>query len=174
MLAFVPRVLVIADVKPRPAIESACLHAAYVIRDQIFAEFVALVRAHPELICSRAKLDANRVPDSPRENILPGPVRIELENAGAIRFGRVVGHIRERANRDIHLLAIRREREAARPVPATAEQATAGKLGAQFLRRTARLRVAVTIRKSHQAVCVRDVEKLRVATRWIERDPKRL
>src|SRR5438270_3815115 len=150
MLAFVPRVLVIADVKPRPAIESAGLHTAYVIRHQIFAEFVALVRAHPELIRSRTKHDANRVPDSPRENILAGPVRIEFENAGAIRFSRVVGHIRERANRDIHLFAIRREREAACPMAATAEQTAAGKLAAQFLRRAARLRVAVTIRKSYQ------------------------
>src|SRR5437868_3087392 len=174
MLVFMPRVLVIADVKPGPAIESASLHAAYVIRHQIFAEFVALVCAHPELVRSRTKHDAHRVPDSPRENILPGPVRIELENAGAIRFGRVVGHIRERANRDIHLFAIRRERESARPVPATAEQTAAGKLGAQFLYRASRLGVAVAIRKSDDAVCVCDVEKLRVGAWWIERAPKRL
>src|SRR5437588_34126 len=43
MLAFMPRVLVVADVKPRPAIESARLHAAYVIRHQLFAECVAVV-----------------------------------------------------------------------------------------------------------------------------------
>src|SRR2546421_13036103 len=126
MLAFMPRVLVVADVKPRPAIESARLHAAYVIRDQIFAEFVALVRAHPELIRSRTKHDANRVPDSPRENILPRPVRLELENAGVIRFGCVVAYVGLLADRDVQLFLLRRQPYCPPPLSTTAMQATVG------------------------------------------------
>src|SRR5256714_10613113 len=174
MLAFVPRVLVIADVEPGPAVESARLHAAYVIRYQIFAELVPLVRAHPKLVRSRTNLNPDRVPNSPRKNILLRAVRIELENARPIRFGRVIGSIRERADRDVHLFAIWRKRETARPVTASAEQPTAGKLGAQFFYRASRLGVAVAIRKSNDAIRVGHVKKLRIGAGRIKRDPKRL
>src|SRR5947207_11858990 len=130
MLTFVAGVRVIADVKPRPAIESAALDVADVIRRQIVAELIAFVRAHPKLVRSWTKLDPDRIPNSPGENILAGPVRIELKDPRAIRFRRVVRYIRKRTDRNVHLLSVRRERDVARPMPAAAQQSAAGKLGA--------------------------------------------
>src|SRR4051812_44478942 len=69
MFSFVPRVLVIPKIEPRPAIESAALHATDVIRHEVLAELVPLVRAHPKLVRARAELDPDGVPDSPCENI---------------------------------------------------------------------------------------------------------
>src|ERR1044071_3572045 len=102
MLPFVSWVLVISDIEPGPAVESATLHAADVIGNQIVAQLVALVRAHPKLVRPRTKLDPDRIPDSPGKNVLTGPVRIELENARAIGLGSVVRGVREGADRDIH------------------------------------------------------------------------
>src|SRR4051812_3735759 len=107
MLAFVTRVLVIPDVEPRPAVESAALDVADVIRHEIVAQLIALVRAHPKLVRSGTELDPDRVSDSPGENILAGPVRIELEDARAVGFRGVVRHVRKRADRNVHLLSIR-------------------------------------------------------------------
>src|SRR2546423_7432683 len=172
MLSLVSRVLMIPDKEPRPAVESAGLNVTDVIRHQILAELVPLVRAHPKLVRAGTKLNPDRIPDSPPENILLGAVRIELENAGPIAFRRVVGSVRERTDGDIHFLSIRRERDVAGPMTAAAEQAAAGKVRAQFFRGAARLRVAVAIGKTHDAVCVGDVEKLRVGPRRIKRDPE--
>src|ERR1043166_1828885 len=88
MLPVVPRVLVVAEIEPWPAVESARLHAANVVRHQILAQPVPLVRAHPKLARARAEGDPEGVTDSPGENVAPGAVRIELEDAGAIRFRR--------------------------------------------------------------------------------------
>src|SRR6266513_1647377 len=130
MLSLVPRILVIPDVEPRPAVESTALDVADVIRHQIIAELIAFVRAHPKLVRSWTKLDPDRIPDSPGKNVLAGPVRIELKDPRAIRFRRVVRHVRKRTDRNVHLLSVRRERDVARPMPATAQQSAAGKLGA--------------------------------------------
>src|SRR5438067_3170945 len=134
MLVFVPRVLVIPEVEPRPAVKPAALDAADVIRHEVFAQLVPLIRAHPKVVGPRPELDADRVPDSPGENILAGAVGIELEDAGAIGFGGVVRSIRERADRDIHFYPGPRERDVACPMPAAAQKSTTGKLGTQFLR----------------------------------------
>ena len=53
---------------------------------------------------------------------------------------------------------------------AAMEQSARGKLCAQLLGRPARFRVAVPIRKTHDAVGVGDVEKLRLRSDWIERE----
>src|ERR1041385_5823137 len=104
MFPFVPRVLMIANIEPGPAIKTAACDMADVIRHQIVAELVALIRAHPKLVRSGTKLDPDCIPDSPGENILAGPVRIEFKNSSAIRFGRVIRHVRKRTDRDGHLL----------------------------------------------------------------------
>src|SRR3954449_6871011 len=102
MFAFVPRVLVIADVIPWPAIESARSHAADVIRHESVTELVALVYAHPQLVSPGTKLDADRVANSPGKYLLPRAVRIELEDARAIRLAGVVGDVRGGTDRDVH------------------------------------------------------------------------
>jgi hypothetical protein len=43
----------------------------------------------------------------------------------------------------------------------------------KFLGRSARFEIAVTIRKSNDAIGIRDVQKLRVVTGWIKSDPER-
>src|SRR6266480_8005496 len=90
MFSFVARIDMVADVKPWPAIESAGAHAADVIGRKIVADFVALVRAHPQLIRARAKCDSNSVANSPSVNLLSTAIRIELEDARAIRFRRII------------------------------------------------------------------------------------
>ena len=57
---------------------------------------------------------------------------------------------------------------------AAAQQAAAGKFRAQFLNLAAGFGVPVAIRKSHHAVRVRDVKKLRLRSRRIERDSERI
>src|SRR5947207_10516337 len=78
MLSLVPRILVIPDVEPRPAVESAALDVADVIRHQIVAELIAFVRAHPKLVRSWTKLNPDCIPDSPGENIKFRPGTNEL------------------------------------------------------------------------------------------------
>src|SRR5437867_6111043 len=85
MFPFVARIGMVANVKPWPAIESAGPDTADVIRRQIVADLVPLVRAHPELVCARPKGDAHGVANSPGINFLLCAIGIELENPGAIR-----------------------------------------------------------------------------------------
>src|SRR3984885_2202855 len=49
MLAFVPRVLMCADVPPGPAVESAFLHVRDVVGDEFIAERIAFVHRTPQL-----------------------------------------------------------------------------------------------------------------------------
>src|SRR6476659_4241974 len=106
MLSLVAWILMISDVIPRPAIKSAGAHAADVVGWQIFADLVPLVRAHPQLACAWPKRDANGVANSPGVNLLPGAVRIKLEDARAIFFRSVIRHIRARADRDVHFFTV--------------------------------------------------------------------
>src|SRR5438445_13036249 len=66
MFSFVAWIGVVAEVKPRPAIEATGPHTADVIRRQILADFISLVRAHPELVAVRTKCDSHCIADSPR------------------------------------------------------------------------------------------------------------
>jgi hypothetical protein len=83
----------IADVKPRPAIETARAHTADVIGRQIVADFVPLVRTHPEYVVVRTKCDSYCVANSPCINVSIFAVRVELEDARAIGFRGVLGII---------------------------------------------------------------------------------
>src|SRR4051794_14624736 len=170
MFTVVPRVLVIADVIPRPAIESPGAHAADVIGHESVTELVAFVYAHPQVVSPGTKLDADCVANSPGKYLLPRAVRIELEDARAIRLAGVVGGVRGGTDRHVHLLPVRREGEVARPMSAAVQQTTGGKLGAQLPRRAARLGVAIPIWESDDAVRVRNIEILRLRPDRIERE----
>src|SRR2546429_9386227 len=50
MFSLVFRIIMVANVKPWPAVESTRFYAADVIRWQILADVVPLVRAHPKLV----------------------------------------------------------------------------------------------------------------------------
>src|SRR5438046_2472226 len=106
MLSLVARILMIADVIPRPAVKSAGTHATDVVWRQIFADLVPLVCAHPKLVCVWAKRDADSVANSPGVNLLPGAVRIKLEDARAIFLRPVIRHIRARADRHVHFFTV--------------------------------------------------------------------
>src|SRR5205809_3130261 len=102
MLSLVPRILMISDVIPRPAVKSAGTDAADVVGRQIFADLVPLVCAHPKLVCAWSKRDADGVANSPGVNLLRAAVRIKLEDACPICFRSGVRHIRARAYRHVH------------------------------------------------------------------------
>lgn len=138
MLALVSWILLIAQVKPRPAVEASGRDATNVIGHRIVAQFIALVRARPQLIASGPDGDADGVANSQRVNFAPAAVGVELKNAGAIRFLRVVGIVRGGANRDMHFLPIGRENETASPAAATAQEPASRNSRAKFFRRTAR------------------------------------
>ena len=116
--------------------------------------------------------DADRVADSPCVNFASRAVGIELEYPRPVSFGRIVGIVRSGTDRDVHLFAIGREREAASPMPATAQQTARRKFGAQLFRRAARPQVAVAIGVTNHTVRVGDVEKLWVRPRRIKGDPE--
>src|SRR5258707_8423517 len=78
-----------------------------------------------------------------------------------------------RAHGNVHLLAVARERNVTRPMTTTAEPSATGKLS-NYLLLAARLQVAIAIRKTHHRIRVADVYPLRIRTRWIKRNPKRL
>src|SRR5262245_19298899 len=106
MFSFVTRILMISDVIPRPAVKAAGTHTADVVGRQIFADLVSLVCAHPEFVCAWPKRDADGVANSPGVNLLSASVRIKLEDARAIFFRSLIRHIRARADRHVHFLAV--------------------------------------------------------------------
>src|SRR5205823_14575665 len=94
MLSFVARILMISDVIPRPAVKSAGTHAADVVGRQIFTNFVALIRAHPQLIAAGTKCYSYSIANSPRIDFSIRTIGIELEDSRALGFRSVVGNIR--------------------------------------------------------------------------------
>src|SRR6266481_1944551 len=121
MFPFVARILMIADVKPRPAIEPAGAHTADVVGRQIVADLVPLISAHPKLGAAGTKCDSYCIANSPRINFSIGPVRSELKDARAIGFRSAIGNVRARTDGDIHLCPVRRKDDVASPMSATAE-----------------------------------------------------
>src|SRR6266513_3993998 len=165
MFSFVVRVLMIADVKPRPAVKTAGAYAADVIGRKVFADLVPLVCAHPKLVCAWPKRDADGVANSPGVNLLPTAVRIKLENARPIFFRSLIRHIRARADRHVHFFTIRRKDNASCPVPAAAQQSTGREMCRELLGRSARFEIAITIRNSNYTISICDVQKMRVVSR---------
>src|SRR4030095_13349975 len=106
MFSFVPRILMISDVIPRPAVKSSGTHTADVVWRQIFADLVPLVCAHPKLVCAWPKRDADRVANSPSVNLLPAAVGIKLEDTRAIFLRSVIRNIRPQADRHVHFFTI--------------------------------------------------------------------
>src|SRR6266550_2402829 len=118
MFSFVVRVLMIADVKPRPAIKTPGAYAADVIGRKVFADFIAFIGAHPEFVTARAKCDSYGIPDSPRINLLFCAIRVKLEDARAILFASIIRNIVARTKGRVHFFVVLRENDGARPVAA--------------------------------------------------------
>src|SRR5438874_6769114 len=161
MLSLVPRILMISDVIPRPAVKSAGTHTADVVGRQIFTNFVALIRTHPQLIAAGTKCDSYSIANSPRMDFSIRTIGIELEDSRAIGFRSVVGNIRARTDGDVHLFAIRREDDVACPMSAAAQMCGATReMCAQLFGWATCFEIAIAIGKSNYAVGIRDVEKL--------------
>src|SRR5437867_2089484 len=64
MAVFQPRIMVLAHVIPRPAVESSVLHVRGVIRHEIVAQGVALVDRSPKLASLRVEGQTNRIADA--------------------------------------------------------------------------------------------------------------
>src|SRR6266478_1660738 len=164
------RIRVIADVKPRPSIKTARVDTADVVGRQIFTNFVALIRAHPQLIAAGTKCYSYSIANSPRIDFSISTIGIELEDPRAIGFRSAIGNIRARTDGDVHLFAIRREDDVACPMSAAAQMCCAtGKVRTQNFGWATCFEIAVAIGKTNYAIRIRDVQKLRIVTRRIKR-----
>ena len=109
MFSLLPRILMAADVEPRPAVKSALLNMRDVIRHQVVAQPVALVHRCPQFAGGGIHGDAHRIADALRVNAPAAAIRIELQDVGAMEFLRVVIGIvviGMRTHRDEHFAAI--------------------------------------------------------------------
>src|ERR1051325_819078 len=128
MAVFEPGILMSAHVIPRPAIEAAILHVGGVVGDEVVAEFIALVDRGPYFARFRIEGQTHRIAQAGSENAQPGTVGIVLKNIGSMEFSlmsvRIID-VRAGTDRNVHLLAVRREGYIARVV--SARVACAGK-----------------------------------------------
>src|SRR5271170_4484251 len=120
MLALKARILMRADVPPRPAVESAFLHVRDVVGDEVVAEGIALIHRAPQLSRTRIHRDpASGITNAVGINAQHAVLWIAYKNVGAVFLaGMSIGivHVRSRAHRDKHSLAILRKSHGARPV----------------------------------------------------------
>src|SRR6267142_105023 len=79
-----------------------------------------------------------------------------------------------RPNRDIHFLAVTRERDVARPVASTVKTSTTGKIWNDCFFRCTRLEVPIAISKPNHRVGIRDINPLWLGTGRIKSDAERL
>src|SRR5438552_588738 len=139
----------------------------------MFAEYVSLVGAHPELVRAGAKRNSDGVANAPRVNLLSGAIGIKLEDARAIGFRGTIRIIRARTDGNVHFFAIGRKNDVARPVAAAAQPRRAtGKMRAQIFRRSASFEIASAIWKPNHAVGISYVQELRLITGRIKGDSK--
>src|SRR5207248_10803035 len=106
MFSFVPRIRVVTEVKPWPAIKSAGAHTADVMRWQIFADFIPFVCAHPELVTAGPERVPDGLANPPRVNFSIRSVGVELENPGAISLRTLVAIIRTQTDGGVQLSGI--------------------------------------------------------------------
>src|SRR6266481_7855211 len=167
VLAVVARILVAADVPPRPAIETSVLNMSNVVGDKIVSQAVALVDGTPELAGFRIGGQAAAgISDSVGVYAHLRAVRIELQNIGAVLFfgGRIgVVDIRCRADGDEHFFAVGGELHIAGPM------AAGGKIG-NMPGRAGGFQVSILIGKADDSVRVADVDPLRFISRRIKGD----
>ena len=82
-LAVVPRIVVIADIAPGPAVEGARADPCGVVGRQIVAEHVALVDDAPQLVGRRPNGHPRAIAQARRIDAFVAPVGIEGEHIGA-------------------------------------------------------------------------------------------
>src|SRR4051812_42151102 len=85
-LALVARLRVLADEKPRPAVERAVLHRRGVLEGRVVTQAVTLVDHRPELAAPRLDRDARRVAQPGGDDLAVLPLRRVREDEGAVLF----------------------------------------------------------------------------------------
>ncbi|CDX27565.1 hypothetical protein MPL3356_70065 [Mesorhizobium plurifarium] len=187
--ALVARVLVVADIVPGPAVESAFLHRGRVFEGGVVAKLVALVDDAPERAGRRLHGHAGAVAQAGGDRPAVLAVGVEGEHVGAALFrapglaqrlrfspfldtalrpgAHILGDVGAGADRQIERLAVGREGDVARPVVA------GGDLGHDGFRLGGRFQVAVAIGEAHDAIAVGDIDPLRLVARRVEGDAVR-
>ena len=173
-LAFVARILMVAEIVPGPAIEGARRHVRYIVRRQVVAESIALVDGAPERAGSWLDRKARTIANAGRVDALVLALRIEGEDVGAAllvaergadrRLGdvglilarRAFCDVAAGADRNEQRLVIGRESEVARPVSPAARQAR-NRLGG-----AGGLHLSAAIGKAHHGVRRRDIDEPRL------------
>src|ERR1700733_563076 len=189
-LAFVPRVLVGADIVPGPAVERAFAYAGDVVGRRVVADAVALVGRAPQRAAAGRNRHADAVTDAVGIDALVLAVGIERQNVGALgfaapgraermarhevlqlaagKFAHAVGDIGGRAGRHKHCLAVRREHDVAGMMTAGTEMWDDG------FGRAARGGIAVTIGIAENGIGIADIDPLRIGPGRIEGDAERI
>src|SRR5438067_1833942 len=84
--AFVFGVVIIADVRIRPAIESAVFDGCDVVRNKIVAERVPLIDRNPDSIGAGIERQADRIANSRSEDAVACAIRVVFIDGGAPFF----------------------------------------------------------------------------------------
>ena len=86
MHSYVSRVLIRADVVPRPAVKSAFLDPSDVVWHKVVTEAVALIDRAPKLSGLRMDRNSYSIADARRINSSARAIRVEFQNISPIRF----------------------------------------------------------------------------------------
>src|SRR5439155_4820496 len=103
-------------------------------------------------------------------------IRVVFQDVRAVFLRRMritIVIVRPRTNRDIHLLAIARKRDVARPVSAASHASAGGQIRYDGLRRAAGFHVAILIGKADDCSGIAYIYPLRLRPRGIERYAER-
>ena len=191
-LAGMAGVLVIAQIKPGPAVEGTLFHACDVVRHEVIAQAVTLVGRGPQIARIGMNGDAHAIANAVREGAerqlafgicdqdcgaiglgVPARTQAVLRVPGrglaAVLFAHAFGDVRSRTDRDEEPLAVEGKSNVARAVAAVA----LGQLRYDRFGRTARLQVAALIRDAHHRIIVPHVNPLGMISRRIKSDPER-
>src|SRR5215472_6761449 len=126
MFPLMPRILMSAEVPPRPPVKPAFLDMGDIVRHQVIAERVALVHRAPQLPCLWIDEDSSAGIANPGGIYAQCAVRrIAHLNVGPISLlGVRIGiiHVGCRTHSDEKLLAVLRKLHGTSPMPATTRQ----------------------------------------------------
>jgi hypothetical protein len=82
-LARVPRILVPANVRVRPAEEVAGAHLRHVVGHELVAKAIAFLHRDPRLVRRRMEIYPDRVARTRDHDLAPRPIRPEAEDGSA-------------------------------------------------------------------------------------------
>src|ERR1700694_5297107 len=131
MFAFVPWILISADVIPRPPVEASLLDVSDVVGRSVVAQLVALIDRGPEQPRLRIDRDPYWIANARCIHTQASAVRIGFQDIRTMDFNRVVISVidvRMRTDRDVHFAAVARKRDVARAVTSAAESPATGQV----------------------------------------------